>query len=133
MTLAGILSAWVTLYGVYSASRIDFRQNPILTGLYCFLPLLSFPVFLLVRPAERSAIVLATFALGYVGVYSALSWRTCSELGYCGSVASTVIEIVCTRVALAYIAVAVLRFVAQLVDDQKTGRSAGRSLSRKTH
>ena len=130
MTLAGILSAGVSLYGVYSAMRIDFRQDTILTGCYCLFSFLCFPVFLLVRPASRSAVWLGILALGYVGVYSALNWRTCAELGYCSSVAATVAETVSTRVVLAYFGVAIFRFTAQVVDDQTTGRDAGRSLSR---
>jgi hypothetical protein len=133
MTLAGILSAGVTLYGVYSANVIDFRQDTILTGLYCLLPFLSFPAFLLVRPAQRSAAMLAVLAVGYVGVFSALNWRTCAELGYCGSVASTVLETLKTRTVLAYFCVAAFRFAAEIVDDQKTGRRVSPNLSRKAH
>ncbi len=133
MILAGILSAAVTLYGVYSAIAIDFRQDPILTGLYSLLPFLSFPVFLLVRPAQRSAILLAILAVAYAGVFAALNWRTCAELGYCGSVASTVLETLSTRTVLAYFGVAIFRFAAQIADDQTTGRVASGHLTRKAH
>ena len=133
MTLAGILSAGVTLYGVYSAIAIDFRQDTILTGLYCLLPFLSFPVFLLVRPADRSAFILAALAVGYVCAFTALNWRTCAELGYCGSIVSTLIETLTTRMVLAYFGVAIFRYAAEKVDDQTTGRSTSKKLSRKAH
>ena len=133
MTLAGILSAGVTLYGVYSAIAIDFRQDTILTGLYCLLPFLGFPVFLLVRPAHRSAFLLAVLAAVYVGVFAALNWRTCTELGYCGSIVSTLIETLKTHMVLAYFGVAIFRYAAEKVDDQTTGRSTSKKLSRQAH
>jgi hypothetical protein len=122
MTLAGILSAAVTLYGMYSANSVDFRQNTVLTSLFCLLPILSFPVFLLVRPARRSTAMLAMLAIAYLAVYSRLDWRTCAELGYCGSVASTVLETLRTRPVLEYFGVAIFSFAALLVDDRTTGK-----------
>src|SRR6266568_2715175 len=117
MTLGGIASAAVTLYGVYSALRVDFRQSPVLIGLYCLLPLLCFPSFLLIRPAERSVALLAIFAFGHLVVYSALSWRTCAELGYCGSILTTVVEILKTRTVLMFFGAAILRIMALYAED----------------
>ena len=126
MTATGILSAGETLYGVYSAIVIDLRPNPVLTGLYCLLPVLCFPVFMLVRPARRSTALLLILAIGYVVAFSMLNWRTCAELGYCSDVAATVLETMKTTVVLAFFGVAIGRFVADLVDDQMTGRAPRR-------
>jgi hypothetical protein len=117
MTLGGIMSAAVTLYGVYSTLAVDLRQSPVLIGLYCLLAILCFPMFLLIRPARRSAALLVVLACGYLIVYSALSWRTCAELGYCGSVLDTVVEIFKTRTALAYFGAAILRSIAAVAEN----------------
>jgi hypothetical protein len=124
MTLAGLLSAAVTLYGVYSAIAVDFQLDASLITLYCLLPFLCFPIFMLVRPPSRSLTLLAVLALGYLAIYSMLNWRTCAELGYCGTVASTIIETLKTRTVLAYLAVVVLSFFALAVDDQSPWKSA---------
>src|SRR5258708_3712098 len=117
MALDGIASASVTLYGVYSACAVDLHQSPILIGLYCLFAILCFPIFLLIRPARWSAALLVVFACGYLIVYSALSWRTCAELGYCGSVLDTVVEILKTWTVLAYFGAAILRSVAAVAED----------------
>ncbi len=126
MTATGILSAGVTFYGVYSAIVIDLRSNPVLTGLYCLLPALCFPGFLLVRPARKSAALLLIFAVGYVIVFSMLNWRTCAELGYCSDLTATVLETMKTTVVLAFFGTAIGRFVADLIDDQMIGRKSGK-------
>ncbi len=92
LAFAGILSACVSLYGILATIRIDLRQDTALCLLYCGLPVLCFPVFLLVRPRSRSAVLLSLMALTYLGAYSALNWRTCSELGYCEDVIATVMQ-----------------------------------------
>jgi hypothetical protein len=126
LAFAGILSVGVTLYGLYTAIRIDLRQDTALSLLYCALPVLCFPVFLLVRPPSRSAFVLSLMALTYLGAYSALNWRTCSELGYCEAVTATVMQTLSTNIVLAFFAVVILTLVAQLVDDRSTLWSHGR-------
>jgi hypothetical protein len=126
LAFAGILSVGVTLYGLYTAFRIDLRQDTALSLLYCALPVLCFPVFLLVRPPSRSAFVLSLMALTYLGAYSALNWRTCSELGYCEAVTATVMQTLSTNIVLAFFAVVILTLVAQLVDDGSTLWSHGR-------
>lgn len=118
LALAGVLSAGVTLYGMYSAIRVDFRQDTVLTVAYCTLPFLCLPVFLVFRPPHRAASLLTFMALTYLGVYSALNWRTCSALGYCESVTATVLLTLSTNVVLAYFAVVALSLLAQLVDDR---------------
>lgn len=126
LALAGILSAGVSLYGLYSAIRIDLRQDTGLSFLYCALPVFCFPVFLLIRPASRSAFVLSLMALTYLGAYSALNWRTCSELGYCEGVIATVMRTLSTNIVLAFFAVVILTLIAQLVDDRSSLWSHGR-------
>jgi hypothetical protein len=118
LVFAGILSAGVSLYGLYTAIRIDLRQDTLLSCLYCGLPVLCFPVFLLFRPPSRSAFVLSLMALTYLGAYSALNWRTCSELGYCEALTATVMQTLSTNIVLAFFAVVILTLIAQLVDDR---------------
>jgi len=116
MAIGAIASAGISLHGVYQGYAVDFRQNPVLTGAYCVLPLLCFPVFLLMRPARRAALLLALLACAFWAVYSVLSWRTCSELGYCDSVASTVFLTLKTRMVLAFFAIAAISFIADAID-----------------
>lgn len=118
LLLAGILSAGVTLYGVWSALGIDFRQDTVLCFVYSALPILCFPVFVIVRASSRAAVLLSLMALTYLGAYSALNWRTCSELGYCMSMTATVMQTLSTNVMLAFFSVVVLSLLAQLVDDR---------------
>ena len=84
---------------------IDLRQDTALSLVYCGMPVLCFPVFLLVRPASRSTFLLSLMALTFLGTYSALNWRTCSELGYCQGVISTVMQTINANVVLGYFAV----------------------------
>ena len=116
--IAGTISAVVTLHGIWSAISLDFRQDTLLSCVYCGLQILCFPVFLLVRPAHRSAILLSLMALTYLGAYSALNWRTCSELGYCESLTAIVMQTLSTNMVLAFFAVVILSLSALLVDDR---------------
>lgn len=116
MTVGGLLSAGVTLYGMFSFYSVDFRQDRLLTILFCLLPVLCFPAFLLVRPARRSIALQAAIAPAYLAVYSILDWRTCAELGYCGSVISTVLETLRTPQMLACFGAALSSFAALVVD-----------------
>ena len=120
LALAGVLSAGVTLLGMAAAIRIDLRQDTLLSLCYCGLPVLCFPVFLLVRPPRRAAVLLSLMALTYLGAYSALNWRTCSELGYCQSLIATIFQTLSTNIVLAYFAVVILTLLAQLADDQSS-------------
>ncbi len=124
MTVGGISSAVVTLYGMYSVYAVDFRQDRVLTILFCLLPFLSFPVFMLVRPAGRSIALQSLIAPAYLAVYSMLNWRTCAELGYCGSVISTVMETLRTPQVLACFAAALFSLAALLVDGKQASRPA---------
>ena len=120
LLLAGVLSAGVTLFGIWSALAIDFRQDTALCVVYSALPILCFPVFLLVRASGRAAILLSLMALTYLGAYSALNWRTCSELGYCLSMTATVMQTLSTNMVLAFFFVVILSLLAQLVDDRSS-------------
>jgi hypothetical protein len=120
LCLAGILSAGVSVHGAWSAMSIDLRQDTVLGLVYCAMPVLCFPVFLLVRPTSRSTFLLSLMALTFLGTYSALNWRTCSELGYCGTVTATVMQTLSTNLVLAFFAVVILKLIALLVDDHKS-------------
>jgi len=56
-------------------------------------------------------------ALTFLGAYAALNWRTCSELGYCESVITTVMQTLSTNMVLAFFGVVILNLIALLVDD----------------
>lgn len=118
LSLAAILSLGVSIHGVWSLLSIDLRQDPALSWIYCALPILCFPVFILVRPAGRAAIVLSLMALTFVGAYSMLNWRTCSELGYCESIIATVMQTISSNMVLAYFGVVILSLIAHLIDDR---------------
>jgi hypothetical protein len=120
LVLAGILSASVTVAGIWSALGLDFAQDTVLSIVYCALPMLCFPVFLLMRSRSQSGIVLSLMALTYLGAYSTLNWRTCSELGYCMSMMATAMETLSTNVVLAFFGVVILTLMAQLVDDRSS-------------
>jgi hypothetical protein len=118
LAFGAVISIGVSIYGVYSVMRIDLRQDTVLTVLYCGLPLLCFPVFILIRPQSRSAFVLSLMALTYLGAYSALNWRTCSELGYCQGLIATVMMTLSTNIVLAFFSVVILQLIALLMDDR---------------
>jgi hypothetical protein len=120
LALAGILSAWVSIFGLIAAIRIDLRQDTLLCLLYCGLPALCLPVFLFLRPPRRAAVLLSLMALTYLGAFSALNWRTCSELGYCQNVIETVMQTLSTNRVLAFFCVVILCLLAQLADDQSS-------------
>jgi hypothetical protein len=120
LVLAGILSAGVTVTGIWSALGLDFAQDTVLSIVYCAMPMLCFPVFLLMRSRSQSGILLSLMALTYLGAYSTLNWRTCSELGYCMSMLGTVMETLSTNVVLAFFGVVILTLMSQLVDDRSS-------------
>ena len=110
--LTGVLSASVSLHAVYSAVAVDFRFNPVLTFLYCFLPGLSFFVFLFVRSPRTETMTQIAIFVGYVAAASLLGWRNCSADGYCTSVASVVLSVLGSRPVLASLSVATLTLLA---------------------
>jgi len=122
LCVAGILSAGVSILGVWSVLAVDLKQDTVLSCVYCVLPILCLPVFILVRPQNRSALLLSLMALTYLGTYSILNWRTCSELGYCESVMTTVMQTLNTNSVLGFFAVVILSLIALLVDDHSSHR-----------
>jgi len=122
LCVAGILSAGVSILGVWSVLAVDLKQDTVLSCVYCVLPILCLPVFILVRPQNRSALLLSLMALTYLGTYSILNWRTCSELGYCESVMTTVMQTLNTSSVLGFFAVVILSLIALLVDDHSSHR-----------
>jgi len=127
LTVAGsTLSAGVSLYAFYSAINLDWHQDTLLTAAYCLLPMLCFPVFFLVRPARRAALVLGLLICGFWAAYSALSRRTCAELGYCGSVVSTMVLTLKALPTLAFLAVAAISLMRSAFGDRVSSRGAAR-------
>jgi len=122
LCVAGIISAGVSILGVWSVLAVDLKQDTVLSCVYCVLPILCLPVFILVRPQNRSALLLSLMALTYLGTYSILNWRTCSELGYCESVMTTVMQTLNTNSVLGFFAVVILSLIALLVDDHSSHR-----------
>jgi len=121
--VGGLLGCRLALYGLAAVGGIDFHQNTVLSVLYCTLPLLSLPLILFAFAVRRLLPLQVLLALAYVTVYSALNWRTCAELGYCGSVAATVLLTLRTHSVLAYFGAAICSLAAFVVDD-RTARFA---------
>ena len=113
---AGIFSCLLTLYGLAAIRGLDLRQNTLLSVAYCALPLLSLPLYLLALVARRLLLLQALLVLAYIPVYSALNWRTCAELGYCGSVASVVLMTIATPKVLLFWGVALSSLAAFIVE-----------------
>ena len=126
LTAAGFLSVGVSLYGIVASLGVDLRQDTVFSCLYCGLPLLCGPIFLFVRPRNRSTFLLSLMALIYLAVYSALNWRTCSELGYCQNFSDTLMQTLSTNMVLAFFGVVILSLIALLFDERSNlwqGRS----------
>ncbi|MGB8031827.1 MAG: hypothetical protein WCF30_19415 [Terracidiphilus sp.] len=113
---AGVFSCLLTLYGLAAVRGIDLRQNTALSFAYCALPLLSLPLYLLALTVHKLLPLQAILVLAYIPVYSALNWRTCAELGYCGSVASVVITTITTSNVLLFWGVALGSLAAFVVE-----------------
>jgi hypothetical protein len=106
--VACVLSVAVGLYGIYSFIAADLRQDTGLVLLFCLLPALTFPIFLLSfrRPRIATA-ALWLIAAAYLVVYSLLDWRTCAELNYCDGILNNVFRTLSAGPLEACIAVAV--------------------------
>jgi hypothetical protein len=118
VTAAG--SLLVSAYGAYSYMGADFARDRLALGLYCALPLLSFPVFLLSFKTLRWSVTLHwILAAAYLAVYTALDWRTCSDSGYCVSVIQTLLQTLIARPVEAVFGVAVFNLTA-LILQRKT-------------
>jgi hypothetical protein len=122
-SVAGLLSLFVTAYGAISFEFANLRQDTLAMSLFCALPLLSFPMFLLsFRSLRWSVRMHWILAAGYLAVYSVLDWRTCSERGYCQGVIRTVLQTLTAGATQAVFAVAVFNLAALLL--QGKGRFA---------
>ena len=122
-TLAALGSLFLSLYGVYAYSGLNLNLDTLPTSLYCFLPMISFPLFLLSIWVRRWSVAMQwSVAAVYLIDYSALNWRTCSELGYCSSVAATVWMTFATRPVVILFAVALANHIA--VHFSRMGSSA---------
>ena len=113
---AGVFSFLLTLYGLAAVRGLDLRQNTVLSVVYCALPLLSLPLYLLALAVRKLLPLQAVLVLAYIPVYSALNWRTCAELGYCGSIASVVIATIMTSKVLLFWGVALSSAAAFVVE-----------------
>jgi hypothetical protein len=116
MIPAGVFSFLLVLYGLAAVRGIDLRQNTLLPFAYCVLPLLSLPVYLLTLGVRKLLPLQAVLVLAYIPVYSALNWRSCAELGYCGSVASVVLTTITTSKVMLYWGVALCSLAAFVVE-----------------
>ena len=114
--LSGIFSGALTVYGLAAVIGMDLRQDTALSVAYCALPLLSLPLYLLALSVRWLLPLQVILALIYIPVYSALNWRTCAELGYCGSVASVVLMTMTTAKVLLFCVVGVCSLAASAVD-----------------
>ncbi len=123
---AGIFSCLLTLYGLAAMRGLDFRQNTVLSVAFCALPLLSLPLYLLALAVRKLLPFQAILLLAYIPVYTALNWRSCAELQYCGSIASVILATIMTSKVLLFCGVALASLVAFVVE-------RGKAQSGKTH
>jgi hypothetical protein len=106
----------VTTYGVFSYMGADFARDTLAMGMFCALPMLSFPVFLLSFKSLRwSASLHWILAAAYLAVYTALDWRTCSDSGYCHGFMRTVLQTFTARPVEAVFAVALFNLAALIL------------------
>ena len=113
---AGLLSCLLTLYGMAAVRGMDLRQNTVLSVIYCALPLLSLPLYFLTLAVRRLLPLQAILALAYIPIYSALNWRTCAALGYCGSVAAVVLTTIMTQKVLLFWGVGLCSLAAWVME-----------------
>ncbi len=119
----GVFSCLLTLYGLAAVRGLDLRQDTMLSFAYCALPFLSLPLYLLALAVRKLLPLQAILLLAYIPVYAALNWRTCAELGYCGSVASVVLTTMLTSKVLLFWGVALASVAAWIVGRHEPKRS----------
>jgi hypothetical protein len=126
-SVAGLLSFFVTAYGALSFEFANFRQDTLAMSLFCALPFLSFPAFLLSFKSLRWSVRMHwILAAGYLAVYSVLDWRTCSERGYCHGVIQTALQTLTAGIMQAVFAVAVFNLAALLTRNKRRSALDGR-------
>jgi hypothetical protein len=128
-TASGVCSLFVSLHGIYQIYGLDFRVDTLVSTIYVVLPLASFFIFLFVKVPKLEVSLHAIVAIGYLSTFSILNWRTCAELGYCGSIASTVFATLKIKPVLAAFGVIVFSFAASFVDDRR-GKTADHTSSK---
>jgi hypothetical protein len=128
-TASGVCSLFVSLHGIYQIYGLDFRVDTLVSTTYVVLPIASFFIFLFVKAPKRELSLHAIVAIGYLSTFSILNWRTCAELGYCGSIASTVFATLKIKPVLAAFGVIVFSFAASFVDDRR-GKTADHTSSK---
>jgi len=124
--IAGFLSFAMLGYGLYSAMGTDIRFNPVPSILYYALPICCLPVFFLGFIWRKAVILQAILAIAYLIVCAVLSWRQCSSLGYCTSVAHVVLLNLETRPVLTFFAVAIASSAAMILRNGSSGRAETR-------
>lgn len=117
--IAGLLSFAMLGFGLYAAWGIDVRVDPIPSVLYYILPIASLPVFAIGFVWRKAAIVQAMMAIAYVVVCTILDWRTCSALGYCAGLTSTILLVLKTERVLAFFGTAIASCAAMVIRDRK--------------
>jgi hypothetical protein len=118
-TATGVCALFVTLHGLLGAYGIEFRTDTLISAIYCAFPFASFFVFLFIKAPKPELALHILIATGYWSAFSFLNWRTCAELGYCGTVASTVLMTLRTKPVLAAFAVLFFSIVAQRLDARR--------------
>jgi hypothetical protein len=122
--IAGFLSFSVMGFGLLSAIDIDVRMNPALSTLYAVLPLLSFPVFLMGFLIRKMPVTQVVLAASFLAIYVALNWRTCSALGYCPGMFSTILLTLETKAVLAFLGAAAASLSAMMLAERKPASRA---------
>ena len=117
--IAGFLSFAVMGFGLLTAIDIDFSFNPALSMLFAVLPLLSFAVFLIGFLVRKMPVVQAVLAAAFLAVFVALNRRTCSALGYCVGVFSTILLTLETKAVLAFLGAAAASLGAMMLTERK--------------
>jgi hypothetical protein len=115
-TITGILCMYVSFLGLFSLYGLDLRPNPMVSTLFFVLPTLSIFVFTLVKRPHLELALQAVIAAGYLTTFSMLNWRTCSALGYCGTVLDTVLATLQIRTVLAAWGVVLLTALTIVLD-----------------
>jgi hypothetical protein len=126
--IAGFLSFAVLGRCLFWATRIDLRVNPVISILFCVLPILSFPVFLAGFLFRKAAVLQPILAVAFLAAYAFLNWRTCSSLGYCGSVPSIVWMTLTTPASITFFTVALTSVAALSLDERGQSHADARTV-----
>ncbi|MGO9437558.1 MAG: hypothetical protein ACLPH3_13475 [Terracidiphilus sp.] len=126
---AGLCSIFVSVRGFDGMYGIDFRIDTLISILYCVFPVASFFIFIFVKPPKLEVSLHALIAIGYLTTFSILNWRTCAELGYCESVATTVLGTLRTWPVAAGFGVVVFCLAAHFLGRRPRNRPTILSLS----